>query len=133
MARNAAALMRGATTVLSSVARRRRSFVAAAAIALLSAGCGQSAPRQEQFVGKWKSSRLATPLHMYKNGEWEIRTEEDSVLQFGVWQLDGRRIVWSIKMEGRLDHEENAVLSVGQRRFELRERDGSVTVFERLD
>ena len=70
---------------------------------------------------------------MYKNGEWEIRTEEDSVLQFGVWQLDGRRIVWSIKMEGRLDHEENAVVSVAQRRFELRERDGSVTVFERLD
>ena len=112
---------------------RRRSFVAAAASVAFVTGCSQSAPRNEQFVGKWKSSRLATPLHMYKNGEWEIRTEEGSVLQFGVWQLDGRRMVWGIKMEGRLDTEANAVLSVDQRRFQLRERDGSVTVFERLD
>jgi hypothetical protein len=112
---------------------RRRSLIAAAAIAPLFAGCGPSAPRQEQFIGKWKSSRLATPIHLYKNGEWEIRTEEDSVLQFGVWQLDGRRIVWSFKMEGAIKHDENAVVSVGQRRFELREQDGSVTVFERMD
>jgi len=112
---------------------RRRSFVAAAVIAPLFAGCGWSAPRQEQFIGKWKSSRLTTALHLYKNGEWEIRTEEGRVLQFGVWQLVGRRILWTIKMQGRIAHDENAVVSVGQRRFELRERDGAVTVFDRLD
>jgi hypothetical protein len=106
---------------------------AIAATVLVAAGCGQAAPRHEQFVGKWKSSRLATPLHLHQNGEWEIRTAEDSVLQYGVWQLQDRRLVWTIKMDGKLSHDANAVLSVDKRRFELRERNGSVTVFERLD
>jgi hypothetical protein len=110
-------------------------FVAAAAMVWLAAACsGEPSPRHEQFVGKWKSSRLATtPLYLHQNGEWEIRTDEDRVLQYGVWQLQDRRMVWSIKMDGRLEHDENAVLSVRPGRFELRERNGSVTVFERLD
>lgn len=106
----------------------------ATAVVLLAAACsGQPDLRHEQFVGKWKSSRLATPLYLHKNGEWEIRTDEDSVLQYGVWQLQGKRMVWSIKVDGRLNHDENAVLSVAQKRFELREANGSVTVFERLE
>jgi hypothetical protein len=132
MARNAAAV-RGAALMASRRILRPLPFVAAAAILLASACSGQPHPRHEQFVGKWKSSRLATPLHLHENGEWEIRTEEDSVLQYGVWQLQDRRMVWSIKMDGRLNHDENTVISVGQGRFELRERNGSVTVFERLD
>jgi hypothetical protein len=131
MARDVAALMRAASMkrVLRPLA-----FLAAAVMVLLAAACsGEPPPRHEQFVGKWKSSRLATPLHLHENGEWEIKTEEDSVLQYGVWQLQDRRMIWSIKMDGRLNHDENTVLSIGQRRFELREQNGSVTVFERLD
>ena len=129
MARDAAAVMRAVSRSMRPMA-----LAAAAALVLQAAACsGQPAPRHEQFVGKWKSSRLATPLHLHRSGEWEIRTDEDQVLQYGVWQLQDRRMVWSIKMDGRLNHDENAVLSVGQRRFELRERNGSVTVFERLD
>ena len=133
MARNAAAVTRAALMVSRRISQPMI-FAAAAALVLLAVACsGEPHPRHEQFVGKWKSSRLATPLHLHENGEWEIRTVEDSVLQYGVWQLQDRRMVWSIKIDGRLNHDENTVLSVGQGRFELRERNGSVTVFERLD
>ena len=133
MARDAAPLMQAA---LRGFGRMWRdvSFKAAAALLVLAAACSPHAElRPEQFVGKWKSSRSATPLHLHTNSEWEITTLEGHVLQYGVWQLQDRRMVWSIKMDGRLNHDENPVLSVAQQRFELRERDGSVTVFERLD
>lgn len=134
MARSAAAVIRSAPAVRGRTLGRRPALVAVAAFVCLAASCSRQADvRQEQFVGKWKSSRLATPLHMYQNGEWEIKTDEERVLQYGVWQLQGRRMIWSIKMDGSLSHDENAILSVGQQRFELRERDGSVTLFERLD
>ena len=134
MARDAAPVMRADLMVCGRVSRPMP-FVAAAAMVWLASACsGEPSPHHEQFVGKWKSSRLATtPLYLHQNGEWEIRTGEDRVLQYGVWQLQDRRIMWTIKMDGRLNHDENAVLSVRQGRFELRERDGSVTVFERLD
>lgn len=96
--------------------------------------CGGRAPQAEQFVGKWRSSRMATaPLELLANGEWEIRAADGQVMQYGVWQLDGRRIFWTIKQGERLQHDANAILSVDARRFELRESDGSVTRFERLD
>lgn len=117
------------------MARRAAPLMAAAALcAALVPGCSREPqPRHDQLVGKWKSSRLATPLYLHTNGEWEIRTEDERVLQYGVWQLQGRHIVWSIRMDGRLAHDENTILSVRPGRFELRERDGSVTRFDRLD
>jgi hypothetical protein len=114
--------------------RGTAALVAAVAFALVVPGCSREpVPRQEMFVGKWKSSRLATPLHLHQNGEWEIKTDEDRVLQYGVWQLEGKRFVWSIRIDGRVQRDENAVLAVSQRRFELREQDGSTTKFDRLD
>jgi hypothetical protein len=113
-------------------ALRRASRGAAALLCLaLLAACSRE-PRPEQFAGKWKSSRLATPLHLHANGEWEIRADDDAVLQYGVWQLQGSTFVWSISQGGRLAHDPNAIVAVRADRFELRERDGSVTVFERL-
>jgi len=119
MARHAAAL--------NGPARRG---AAALALALLAA-CSAD-PRPEQFAGKWKSSRLATPLHLHGNGEWEIRADDGGVLQYGVWQLKGRSFIWSIRQDGRLAHDPNPIVAVKPDRFELRERDGSVTVFQRL-
>ncbi|AMO22060.1 hypothetical protein [Ramlibacter tataouinensis] len=108
--------------------------LAAAALVALATGCSGSEPRAEQFVGKWKSSRLATaPLHMHGNGEWEIRSADSQVMQYGLWQLEGQRMVWNIKIDGRLERDVNAIVSAGKNRFELRERDGSVTRFERLE
>lgn len=87
-----------------------------------------------QFVGRWKSSRLSTPLLMRDNGEWEIRSREDTVLQYGVWRLDGQRLVWTLRdADGQVMHDANAILSVEPRRFVLAERDGSRTSFDRLD
>lgn len=121
MAGNPASLMRAAT-------------VLAASLAVLGACSRQPEPRPEHFVGQWKSSRLAAlPLHLHGNGEWEIKAAEGPPLQFGIWQVEGRRMLWTIRIDGRMTHDENAILSVGKRQFELRERDGSVTRFERID
>lgn len=88
-----------------------------------------------QFVGQWKSSRLAlTPMHLLPNGEWEIRTSEGKVLQYGLWQLDGQRLVWTVRDDsGDLVRDVNPVVSAEARRFVLLERDGSQTTFDRLD
>jgi hypothetical protein len=102
-------------------------------VAALLVAC-QPELKSEQFAGTWQSSRVSTPLHMHANGEWEIRGDDGRVLQYGVWQLERRSIVWSIRMgDGRLMHEVNPVDSLEKRRFELREQDGSLTKFERRD
>lgn len=104
------------------------------ALALLFGGCGQgTAAKEARFVGKWQSSRLSTPLVMHANGEWEILREDGSVLEFGVWQYADNAIVWSYKQDGRIGHDPNKVLSVKPKEFSVRERDGSTTVFKRLD
>jgi hypothetical protein len=107
-----------------------RSVIGALAVALLTA-C-QPALKAEQFAGSWTSSRLATPIHLHTSGEWEIRGDEGRALQLGVWQLQDRSIHWTVRLgDGRLMHEINPVVSWTGQRFQLRERDGSVTTFER--
>ncbi|MFL6691960.1 MAG: hypothetical protein ACJ8GO_03285 [Ramlibacter sp.] len=105
---------------------------AAAALCLALLAACQPQPKPEQFAGQWKSSRLATPLHLHANGDWEIRDGADQVLQYGVWQVRENKFVWTIKMDGQLQHDPNSIVSVKANSFELRERDGSITRFERL-
>lgn len=88
---------------------------------------------QKSFVGKWKSSRATTPLYLHANGEWEIKTDEGSVLQYGVWQLKNGSILWSFKVGTGVAHDVNPVSSVTARQFTLRESDGSTTTFTRLE
>lgn len=104
-------------------------------VLVLLQGCSRSpAPNAEQFVGKWRSSRLASlPLTMSSNGEWEIKGEGDADLQFGVWRVEGQRMLWTIRIDGRVIHDVNTILKVEPQRFELREADGSITQFNRLD
>lgn len=87
---------------------------------------------ERDFVGKWQSSRLVTPLHLTANGEWEIKGEDGAVLQYGVWRLEGQKIVWTIKQGARISDDANPVLAVAPDEFRLSEKDGSVTVFKRL-
>jgi len=90
--------------------------------------------KADQFHGKWKSSRLATPLYLHDSGEWEIREDGGRALQYGVWRLQDGGILWSVRTsDGRLVHDANPIVSVGERRFVLREQDGSLTKFERLN
>ena len=98
-------------------------------------GCSKPEPTAAQFVGQWRSSRMnSAPVHLHANGDWEIRSpDDDKVMQFGVWEVKNHSVVWYIKQDGRLAREGNAIVSVDRNRFELRERDGSITRFERLD
>jgi hypothetical protein len=88
---------------------------------------------EKNFVGKWKSSRITTPIYLYENGEWEIKTDEGGVLQYGVWQYKDNKIMWTVHIDNQIGHDTNPVLSAIPREFQLRENDGSVTIFSKLD
>lgn len=94
-------------------------------------GCREAPVSSEHFVGKWKSTKLETPIYLHANGEWEIKTDAGDILQYGIWHYDGK-LVWSYKVSGSIGHDENAILSVARDEFKLREADGSITVFTRL-
>ena len=117
----------------------RQSLSVAAAISLsvtLAAGCARDPePQPQQFVGTWQSSRLASrPLHLMANGDWEIRSEGAAKpLQYGVWQLQGRTLLWTFRSNGETVHDKNRIESFDSGRFVLREQDGSLTSFARLN
>ena len=112
-----------------------RVCVALLLLALLAplAGCsGRKAPTAASFVGKWHSSKLDTPIHLYSNGEWEIKKEDGSVLQYGVWDYEDDRIIWNFKMGSQIVRDVNRVQSVALKDFRLHE-DQAITTFTRLD
>ncbi len=97
------------------------------------AACGDRKPTSHlSFVGKWKSSKLETPLFLHDNGEWEIKQEDGGILQYGVWEYRDGRIIWRFKSGSRIGRDVNAVVSVADKEFRLREG-AQVTVFQRLD
>jgi hypothetical protein len=85
------------------------------------------------FVGKWQSSRAGTPIHLAANGEWEIRKDDGTILQYGIWRYADKKIIWSIKDGARVIDDPTPVLAVERAEFRLQERDGATTVFRRLD
>ncbi len=104
------------------------------AVALTYSGCSeQEVVTEKHFVGKWKSSKLATPVYLYANGEWEIKTEEGGILQYGVWQYNDKKLTWSFKIDSRIGHDVNPVLSAAPREFRIQEGDKTTTIFTRLD
>jgi hypothetical protein len=97
-------------------------------------GCSnRDAIDAKHLVGKWKSSKLATPLYLHANGEWEIKTADGAILQFGVWEYKDRKIIWSYKVDSHIGHDTNPVLSAKPAEFRLRESDNTTTIFTRLD
>lgn len=87
---------------------------------------------ERDFVGKWQSSRAVTPIYLTANGEWEIRRDDGTVLQYGVWRYADRQLVWSIRQGTRIVDDPTVVLDMTRDQFKLQERDGSTTVFQRL-
>lgn len=87
---------------------------------------------ERDFIGKWQSSRAVTPIYLAANGEWEIRRDDGTVLQYGVWRYADRQLVWSIQQGARILDDPTAVLAMTRDQFKLQERDGSTTVFQRL-
>ena len=84
------------------------------------------------FVGKWQSSKLATPLYLYENGEWEIKKDDGAILQYGTWQYKDRQILWSFKVDSTVGHDVNPVLVASSKQFQLRESDQTITSFDKL-
>jgi hypothetical protein len=105
----------------------------AALLALALVACGdRHKPNAATFVGKWRSSKFDTPLFLYANGEWEVKLEDGSVLQYGIWEYRDGNITWSVKIGSKVRHDVNSVVSANDREFRLKEG-FQVTVFERLD
>lgn len=119
---------------MRSAGWRRLAGRAILGLPLLLLGCARpDAVGPERFVGRWQSSRSTAPIVLDANGEWKIVRADGSVPQYGVWQYRDSHLVWSFKDDSGIVHDANTVLAVTARHFELRERDGTVTTFDRLD
>jgi hypothetical protein len=88
---------------------------------------------EKMFVGKWKSSRLATPVYLHENGEWEIKRDDGAVLDYGVWSLKERKLVWIFKHNGQSLSEANPVVLITPAKFQLRENDQTTSTFDRWE
>lgn len=120
---------------MSRVWRDLRQLTALVCAVSLLAACGAPQPEPDYFVGKWRSTRLTTtPLHMYENGEWEIRDDADVVLQYGLWDYRDGVLTWIYRRDGvTLSRDVNTVIAVRRREFEIRESNGDITTLTRLD
>lgn len=88
---------------------------------------------EEMFVGKWKSSKLTTPLYLRANGDWEIKQDDGTVLQYGIWEYKNKKITWSYKVGSSIGHDINPVLSITSNEFSVMEGDESTTSFTRYE
>jgi hypothetical protein len=88
---------------------------------------------EKDFVGKWRSSKLVTPIYLYANSEWEIKKDDGAILQYGIWQYQDKKLTWSYKMDSSVGHDVNAVVSANSTEFKLLENDGTTTTFTRLE
>jgi hypothetical protein len=101
-------------------------------LATLSGCTNEATYTEKDFVGKWKSSRMSTPLYMYENGEWEFKTDDDTVKLYGVWQFYNKKILWTDREEGLILHDLNPVISMNKTEFKLKESDGTISTFRRI-
>ena len=108
------------------------SLLTAVSLLFLVSSCGGKI-EEKNLVGKWNSSKLATPIHIHANGDWEIKTDEGAVLQYGVWRLKGKNIIWTYKLESKIGHDGDPIVSSTPREFRVKENDGTTTIFKKLD
>jgi hypothetical protein len=113
--------------------KRTLSLLFVAALTLY--GCsGREIITENNFVGKWKQSKLETPIYLYANGEWEIKQDDGTILQYGVWQYKDNEIIWGFKQSNsHILHDINPVLSASPQEFQLQENDRTITTFKKLD
>lgn len=111
---------------------KRPARIGLALLLCLAALAGCKRGNERDFVGKWQSSRAVTPIYLAANGEWEIRKDDGTVLQYGVWRYEDPRLIWSFKQGDRVIDDPTTVLSVERAAFQIRERDGATMLFRRL-
>ena len=105
-------------------------MLALAFLASCSNGDGIS---KKSFIGKWQSSRMETPLYLHENSDWEIKKDDGTIVQYGIWEYKDKKIIWSYKVDSRIGHDVNHVLTVTPGKFQLLESDQTLTSFNRLD
>lgn len=113
-----------------------KSILIVLSIAILPIACGEQEKLSEaSFIGKWRSSKIAAPFHLHSNGEWEMKLGEDKVIEYGVWQLVGKNIMWSYKDQNRnkIMHDLDPIVALTPMSFKVRENDGAITTFTRLE
>ena len=116
-----------------ALSRRQLGISGAVLLASWCVACSPSDAEKRQWLfGKWQSSRSTTPLHLYSNGEWEIRQDNGVVLQYGLWEYAGKQLVWTVKQGEEINRDINPVISLKPDAFALRENDQSITSFKRL-
>jgi len=110
--------------------RRTMLLWGSASCLLAMTGCQRMSA--QDFVGQWQSSRSNTPIHINANGEWEVKTDEGRVLQYGLWRYNDHQLIWTFKQGERLLTDANVVVSIKPDEFRLKELNGEITVFRRL-
>lgn len=111
----------------------KKIFLLPLTVLLFAAAACSPEPKHSDFVGKWRSSKAGTPIYLDTNGEWEIRSDDGTVLQYGIWRYDNRKIMWTVKIGGSYQHEANEIVSFDSGGFKLKELDGSETTFQKLN
>jgi hypothetical protein len=88
---------------------------------------------KKDFVGKWQSSKMETPLYLYENNDWEIKKDDGTIVQYGIWEYKDKKMIWSYKIDAQIGHDINQVVTVTPGKFQLRESDQTLTSFNKLD
>ena len=82
---------------------------------------------ENSFLGSWYSTRAQKIISIIRGGKWKM------VTQTGGWSLEDGSFVWTYSDLGPRVKDKNRILHVGKRKFVLKEPDGSVTVFFKIN
>lgn len=78
------------------------------------------------FVGNWHSSQFHGAILLNADGTW------NGGIHSGRWTTRDGSIVWTYDDENNKREEVNVILTRTPNRFEIREQDGTVTTFTRI-
>lgn len=118
---------------MSGLVRNGRRFLAVMLVLVTAlGGCTFKGEYSEKdFVGKWTSTKYASPIYLYENGEWEVISDTGGVTQYGVWQVTGNKIMWSFKLGGKVHHVREKIQTLSTQEFTLGEGN-KVSTFKRI-
>jgi len=88
----------------------------------------RSACDPDSFVGTWLSSRAGTTITLHPNGTWRLGSNCS-----GRWSVRSSCLVWTYESAHHIGEDVNPILYADAGEFSIRETDGSVTVFMRVN